>query len=163
MTLSGLGLLTMSKFPRGDVSLLYLFFFKTFVPVLFRTFGLPPHFLPSKLSFPLDYFTTQHPDFASFLAVSITDRPVNRSIHAYALTQLNVFALRGFIFLDIHQKNKEGVRAIRAIKYKKKNWKIYLRTGTFGAEVQKSNIRVKRWHSKCKKSELDWKTKLLFK
>ena len=86
MTLSGLGLLTMSKFPRGDVSLLYLFFFKTFVPVLFRTFGLPPHFLPSKLSFPLDYFTTQQRDFASFLAVSITDRPVNRSIHAYALT-----------------------------------------------------------------------------
>ena len=32
-----------------------------------------------------------------------------------------------------------------------------MRTGTFGAEVQKSNIRVKRWHSKCKKSELDWK------
>ena len=107
MTLSGLGLLTMSKFPRGDVSLLYLFFFKTFVPVLFRTFGLPPHFLPSKLSFPLDYFTTQHPDFASFLAVSITNRPVNRSIHAYALTKLNVFALRGFIFLDIHQKTRK--------------------------------------------------------
>ena len=43
---------------------------------------------------------------------------VNQSIQAYALTQLNVFALRGFIFRDIH-KNKEGVRAIRAMKYKK--------------------------------------------
>ena len=37
---------------------------------------------------------------------------------AYALTQLNVFALRGFIFRDIH-KNKEGVRAFRAMRYKK--------------------------------------------
>ena len=39
-------------------------------------------------------------------------------MHAYSLMYLNVFALRGFIFRDIHKKNKEGVRAIRAIKYK---------------------------------------------
>ena len=52
-----------------------------------------------------------------FLAISTTDKPVNRSIKAYSLTQLNVFALRGFIFRDIH-KNKEGVRAIRVMKYK---------------------------------------------
>ena len=56
--------------------------------------------------------------FQFFLAISTTDKPVNRSIKAYSLTQLNVFALRGFIFRDIH-KNKEGVRAIRVMKYKK--------------------------------------------
>ena len=58
--------------------------------------------------------------FPCFLAVSTTDKPVNRRIHAHPLKQLNVFALRGFIFRDIHKKkNKEGVRAIRAMKYKK--------------------------------------------
>ena len=56
--------------------------------------------------------------FPVFLAVSTTDKPKNRSIHAYAVTYLNVFALRGFIFRDF-TKNKEGVRAIRAIKYRK--------------------------------------------
>ena len=56
--------------------------------------------------------------FPVFLAISTTDKPVNQSTNAYALTQLNVFALRGFIARDIH-KNKEGVRAIRAMKYKK--------------------------------------------
>ena len=65
-----------------------------------------------------NHSTTQHSNFSSFLAISTTDKPVNRSIQAYALTQLNVFALRGFIFRDIH-KIKEGVRAIQAIKYKK--------------------------------------------
>ena len=29
------------------------------------------------------------------------------------------------------------------------------RTGTFGAEVHKSNIRVKRWHHQYENSELD--------
>ena len=37
-------------------------------------------------SFLHDHFTTQHSDFSSFLAVSTTDKPVNRIIHAYALT-----------------------------------------------------------------------------
>ena len=41
---------------------------------------------------------------------------------------------------------------------------MYSHTRTnFGAEVHKSNIRVKRWHNKYKNSELDWKTQLLFK
>ena len=47
-----------------------------------------------------------------------TDKPVNRSTQAYAITQLNVFALRGLSFL-IFTKNKEGVRAIRAMEHKK--------------------------------------------
>ena len=59
----------------------------------------------------------------------------------------------------IFTKNKDGVWAIRAMKYKKIcGWKIYSRTRTFGAEVHKSNIRVKRWHNKYENSELYWKT-----
>ena len=84
--------------------ILYLAFFKTILAALFRAFGLPLSFLPSKPSFLHDHSTTQHSDFSSFLAISTTDKPVNRSIQAYALTQLNVFALRGFIFRDIHEK-----------------------------------------------------------
>ena len=45
--------------------------------------------------------------FPVFLAVSTTDKPVNRSILACSLTQLNVFALWGFIFREIHKK-KQG-------------------------------------------------------
>jgi len=74
---------------------LYLAFFKTILPALFRTFGLPSRFWPSKPSFLHDHFTTQHLDFSIFLSVPITYKPVNRSIHAYALTWLNVFVLRG--------------------------------------------------------------------
>ena len=97
---------------------MYLSFFKTILASLFRTFGLPPRFLPSKPLFLHDHFTTQHSDFSSFLAVTTTDKPENRNIHPYAVTYLNVFALRRFIFRDF-TKNKEGVRAIRAIKYGK--------------------------------------------
>ena len=32
----------------------------------------------------------------------------------------------------------------------------------FGAEVHKSNIRVKRWRNKYEKSKLDWKSQLFF-
>ena len=39
-----------------------------------------------------------------FLAISTTDKPVNRSIQAYTVTQRNVFALRGIMFRDIHKK-----------------------------------------------------------
>jgi len=97
---------------------LYLAFFKTILATLFRTFGLPLCLLPSKPSFLHDHFTTQHSDFSSFLAVSTTDNPENRSIHAYAVTYLNVFALRGFIF-RYFTKIKEGVRAIWDVKYRK--------------------------------------------
>ena len=84
--------------------ILYLAFFKTILADLFMAFGRPLSFLPSKPSFLHDHSTTQHSDISGFLAISATDKPVNRSIHAYALTQLNVFALRGFIFRDIHKK-----------------------------------------------------------
>ena len=46
---------------------------------------------------------------------------------------------------------REGVQAIRATKYKKIcGGKTYSRTRTFGGEVHKSNIGVKRWHNKYK-------------
>ena len=86
---------------------MYLVFFKTILAALFRTFVLPLRFLLSKPSFLHGHFTTQHSDFPRFLAVSTTDKPVNRSIHAYSLTQLNVFALRGFIFREIHKNTRK--------------------------------------------------------
>ena len=60
--------------------------FKTILAALFRTFGLPLRFLLSKPSLFHDHFTTQHSDFPSFLVAITTDKPVNRRIHAYALT-----------------------------------------------------------------------------
>ena len=82
--------------------------------------------------------------FFHILAVSTTDKPVNRSVNAYAHTWLNVFCV------------KEGIPAIRAIKYKIM-WleKIHLPMRTFGAEVHKSNLRVKRRHNKYENSELE--------
>ena len=117
--------------------ILYLAFFKTILAALFRAFGLPLNFLPSKPSFLHDHSTTQHSDFSSFLAVSTTDKPVNRSIQAYALTQLNVFALRGLIFRDIHKKTRKD-RSSSDSGYeiqKMCGWKLYSRTRTFGAIV----------------------------
>ena len=131
--------------------ILYLAFFKTILAALFRTFGLPLRFLPSKPSFLHDHFTTQHSDFSSFLAVSTTDKPVNRSIHAYSL----VFALRGFIFRDIHKKQGRSSSNSGYEIQKICGWKIYSRTRTFGVEVHKSNIPVKRWHNKYENSDLD--------
>ena len=86
-----------------ESSILYLAFFKTILAALFRAFGLPLHFLPSKPSFLHDHSTTQHPDVSSILTISTLNKPLNRSIQAYALSQLNLFALRGFIFRDIHK------------------------------------------------------------
>ena len=55
----------------------------------------------------------------------------------------------------IFTKNKEGVRAIRAIKYKKYVAGKYTRArAPLAREYTKSNIRVKRWH-KYENSELD--------
>ena len=86
MTLSGLGLLTMREFPCGDVSFYVSSLLKTILPALFRTFDISPRFLPSKPSFRHDHLPPNIRIFPLFLAVSIPDKPVNRSIHAYALT-----------------------------------------------------------------------------
>ena len=116
---------------------LYLAFFKTILAAFFRTFGLPLRFLPSKPSFLHDHFTTQHSDFSTFLAVFTKDKPVNRSIHAYALTQLNFFALKGFIFRDIHKIQGRSSSNSGYKIQKIRGWKIYSRTGTFGVGVHK--------------------------
>ena len=56
----------------------------------------------------------------------------------------------------IFTKYKEGVRAIRARKYKKYVAGKYTRAqAPLGWEYTKSNIRVKRWYNKYENSELD--------
>ena len=135
----------------------YLAFFKTILAALFWAFGLPLSFLPSKPSFLHNHSTTQHSDFSSFVVISTTDKPVNRIIQTYPLTQLNVFAFRGFIFRVIHKKQGRS-SSNSGYEIQKNMWlEIYSRTRTFltfGAEVYKSNIRVKRWHNKYENSEL---------
>ena len=91
------------------------------------------------------------------LAAFSTHKPGNRSKHAYSLAQLNVVALRGFIFHDNYSPPKKQGRSLGNSGYKiqKNMWQeIYsrtrTRTRTFGAEVHKSNIRVERWHNKFK-------------
>ena len=133
-----------------ELSLLYLTFFKTVLAALLRTISLNFFFLSSKHSF-LDHFTTENQDFSIFLSVMSTDKPGNRSKHAYTVTQLNVLAFRGFFFHDI-LKQKKG-RSLRKSGYtiqKICGGKMYLRTRTFKAESHKSNIRVTRWHNKYK-------------
>ena len=92
--------------------------------------------------------------FPFFLSVMSTDKPVNRSKHAYAVTQLNVLAFRGFFLSWYSQtKKKEGVWENPATQYKKKcGGKMHsrTRTRTFKAESHKWNIRVTRWHNKYK-------------
>ena len=73
----------------------------------------------------------------------------------YALTYRNVLAKRGFIFRDIHKiqgmSSSNSGYSIQKIF----GGKIHSRTPTFGAEVHKSSIRVKRLHNKNEISELN--------
>ena len=88
--------------------ILYLAFFKTILAALFRAFGLPLSFLPSKPSFLHDHSTTQHSNFSSFLAISTTDKPViNQSIQAYALTQAERFRVKGVYLSWYSQKQRK--------------------------------------------------------
>ena len=89
-----------------------------------------------------------------FLAISTTDKPVNRSIQAYTVTQRNVFALRGIMFRDIHKKQGRSSSNSGYEIPKICGWKIFSRTRTFGTQVHKSNIRFKIWHNKYENSEL---------
>ena len=65
--------------------------------------------------------------------------PVNRSKHAFALTQLKVFAFRGFFLSCYSQKTRKEFEQIGQ-----------QNTKNMCAEVHKSNIRVTRWHNKYK-------------
>ena len=116
--------------------ILYLAFFETILAALFRAFGRPLSFLHAKPSFLHDHSTTQHSDFSGFLAISTTDKPVNRSIQAYALTQLTVLALRGFIIRDIHKKQGRS-SSNSGYEIQKNMWlENILAPRTFGAEVE---------------------------
>ena len=65
--------------------LLYLALFRILLAASLRIFGLPLLFLSSNPSFLDDHFTTQPSDFFSFLEISLTDKPVDLSIDAWAL------------------------------------------------------------------------------
>ena len=136
-----------------ELSLLYLTFFKTVLAALLRTISLNFFFLSSKHSFLDDHFTTENSDFSIFfLSGMSTDKPVNRSKHAYAVTRLKVLAFRGFFSFMIFSNKKKG-RSLRRSGYtiqKICGGKMYLRTRTFKAESHKSNIRVTRWQNKYK-------------
>ena len=138
--------------------ILYLAFFKTILAALFRAFGLPLSFLPAKPSFLHDHSTTQHSDFSSFLAISTIDKLVNRSIlQAYAFTQLNVFALRGFIFRDIHKKTRKEFEQFALLNTKNMWLENILAHAHLwcGITQIKSNIQIKRMgHTKYENSEL---------
>ena len=75
--------------------ILYLAFFKTTLAALFRAFGLPLSFLPSKPSFLHDHSTTQHSNFSSFLAISTTDKPVNRKCTGLCSHAAERFCVKG--------------------------------------------------------------------
>ena len=68
-----------------EFPLLYLALFRILLAASLRIFGLPVLFLSSNPSFLDDHFTTQCSDFFSFLEISLTDKPVDLSIDAWAL------------------------------------------------------------------------------
>ena len=113
--------------PGVESPILYLALFKAILAASER-FWFPFRFLPLKPSFLYDHFTTQRSDFSSFLAVSTTDKPVNRSWK---------FLCKGGISLGYSQKQ---VKSSSNSDYRIQNVcgrKILSRTRTFGAEVHK--------------------------
>ena len=139
--------------------ILYLAFFKTILATLFRAFGLPLSFLPSKPSFLHDPSTTQHSHFWS----KTTDKPVNRSIQAYAPTQLNVFAFKGFIFCDIYKKTRKEFQQFGL--WNSKN--MWLEHTLVHAHLWHKSTQIEYSSQKMaqnyENSELYWKTQLLLK
>ena len=133
-TFSRLTLLTVGRATSSGFSF-FTYSLKTIWAALFRTFGLPPRLLPPNIRI--------FPFFSNF-----SDKPVARSLHAYALTYLTDFRLRGFIFHYIHKKQGRSLSNSGYKIQKIYRGKIYSRTGTFGAKVCRSNIGVKRLHNK---------------
>ena len=79
------------------------------------------------------------PCFKTVISIDI-DKPVNRSKHAYAVTQLNFFAFRGFFFHNILKKQGRGLTKSGYKIQKINGGKMYSRTLTIGAKLHKSNI-----------------------
>ena len=67
---------------------LYLAFFKTILAALFGTLGLPLRKVSclQNLYYSMIILPPNIRIFPVFLAVTTTDKPANRGIHAYALT-----------------------------------------------------------------------------
>ena len=71
------------------------------------------------------------------------------------LSRNGTFCEKGVYLRDIHKIQGRSSSRPGFPTQKIFCWKIYSRTRTLGAEVHKSNIRVKRWHNKYEISELD--------
>ena len=133
--------------------------FKTTLAVLFRTFGLPSRFLSVKPSFLYDHRTTQHSDFSIFLVICLTDKPVDRNTCFCSHVAECFFCWESLSF-RIFTKNKLGVRAFRATKYKKNNGgKIYSCSAplawNYTNRISRQKMAQEVWNIK-----LDWKSQL---
>ena len=123
-----------------ELSIFYLTFLKLFQPIYSGLSVFPFFFCLQNLHFSMTISPPKIRIFPFFLSVISTDKLVNRSKHAYALTQLSVFAFRGFFFHDIPKKQGRSLS-----KWGYKIQKIcggimYSRTRTFRAEVHKYRI-----------------------
>ena len=78
--------------------------------------------------------------FPCFKTVISIDKPVNRSKHAYAVTQLTFFAFRGFFFRNILKKQGRCLTKSGHKIQKIHGGKMYSRTRTFGSKLHNSNI-----------------------
>ena len=87
---------------------LYLILFKTIL-ALYSGLSSSPSFFVFKI---IDHFTTEKFGFFHFLSVISTDKPVSGSKHAYALTQLKVFAFRGFFLSCYSQETRKEFEQI---------------------------------------------------
>ena len=78
--------------------------------------------------------------FPCFESVISTDKPVNRSKHTYAVTQLNFFAFRGLFFHNILKKQGRSLTKSGYKIQKINGGKMYSHMPTFGEKLHKSNI-----------------------
>ena len=146
----------------AELSLLYLRnLLQNYVSRFILDYQSPLLFCLQNLHFSMTISPTQH---FRFLAVISNDKQVNRSKHAYALTQLNVFAFGGFFLYDIH---KTQGRSLSKSGYKIKYEKYVAGKCTRAREplarsTQIEYIRVTRWHTKYKILNY-FETQLLFK
>ena len=87
---------------------MYVTFLKTVLAALFRTISLNFFFFfcLQNIHFSVTISPPKNSDFSIFLSVIFTDKPVNRSKYAYAVTQLNVLASRVFFSVMIFSNKK---------------------------------------------------------
>ena len=131
--------------------ILYLPYFKSILAALFRTFGLPLRFLPSKPSLFHDHFTTQHSDFPSFLVALTTDKPVNRSIHDLCSHVEERFGEKG-VYLSWYSQNTSNEFEQFGLQYTKNIWlentlaHTHLWRGSTQIEYSSQKIAQQEWN-----------------